>query len=160
VRILVGLEHFGLIGGSERYAAAVARELGRRGHEISIVAGARSGAALSDVACEIVPSYSDRKASQGELRELRDAVARCAPDVVLVLSIRSADAFDALLDGGAPVVRFVQDHTLFCPGLDKVYEDGELCDQPQGCAVCSATGSRAAASASSPRTTARPRSTA
>lgn len=132
MRILVGLEHFGLIGGSERYAAAVARELGRRGHEISIVAGARSGAALSDVECEIVPSYSDLESSQGELRELHDAVARRAPDVVLVLSIRSADAFDTLLDCGPPVVRFVQDHTLFCPGLDKVYEDGGLCDQPHG----------------------------
>ena len=29
-------------------------------------------------------------------------------------------------------MRYVHDHTLFCPGLNKYREDGELCHDPMG----------------------------
>ena len=41
MRILLGCERLDLVGGSERYAADVARGLTERGHEVEIVTGRR-----------------------------------------------------------------------------------------------------------------------
>jgi glycosyltransferase involved in cell wall biosynthesis len=39
------------------------------------------------------------------------------------------------LERVAPIVRFVQDHTLFCPSLNKIWADGSNCDRPLG-SIC------------------------
>ncbi len=44
---------------------------------------------------------------------------------------RNVDAAEVLVDS-SPVLRFVHDHTLFCPGLNKYCEDGETCREPMG----------------------------
>jgi len=129
VRILITIDHWGLIGGSERYATAIAAALRTRGHEVRVLAGAAAGERLEDVPCAVVPSYSDLRADPTEFtRVAREQAA----DVILVLSIRSTPIFKALLALGVPAVRFVQDHTLFCPSLNKVHEDQSNCEKALG----------------------------
>jgi len=129
VRILITIDHWGLIGGSERYATAIAGALIARGHDVRVLAGAAAGETLEDVPCDVVPAYSDPRA---DVRELVEVVRKARPDLVLVLAIRSTPVFRALLDLGPPVVRFVQDHTLFCPSLNKIHEDQSNCVKPLG----------------------------
>jgi glycosyltransferase involved in cell wall biosynthesis len=63
--------------------------------------------------------------------ELEACVRHSRPDVIFVSALRNVDGLDALT-GLAPLVRYVHDHTLFCPGLNKFREDGELCHEPLG----------------------------
>jgi glycosyltransferase involved in cell wall biosynthesis len=134
VRILAAIDVFGLIGGSERYAAAAVDALARRGHELALLCGADQGLERpTGCAVTALPAFSAQRHGAAERDGLRRAVADSAPDVVFLLTCRSAATFELLL-GEAPLVRFVQDHTLFCPGLNKLYEEGTVCTQPLGLA--------------------------
>lgn len=124
MRILLCIDHWGLIGGSERYATAIAAALLARGHTLRVLAGAAAGERLESVPCDVVPEYS---AERGERHELTRVARRHEQDIVLVLSIRSRPTLEALYALGKPLVRFVQDHTLFCPSLNKIHEDQSNC---------------------------------
>jgi len=56
--------------------------------------------------------------------------------VLLVLSLRNRAAAGRLaaLRPAVPTVRFVQDHTLFCPALNKLHADGSPCRTAVGAA--------------------------
>ena len=136
VKVQVAIDTWDLIGGSERYAGAVTAELCRRGHEVAVLCGASAGADFDlprPIEVTRVPGFSARRPTREQKGELRAAVASFAPDVLYLLTCRSARTFAALLDL-APVVRFVQDHTLFCPGSNKLRGDGSLCARPLGLA--------------------------
>ncbi|HUR27234.1 MAG TPA: glycosyltransferase, partial [Planctomycetota bacterium] len=137
MKVLVTLDNWGLVGGSERYAGDIVQSLAARGHEVRVLCGAvrtprlalpGGGAPLVD------PNYSDGHASGPELDSLARTARACAPDVLFVLSCFQAATFRAL-EGVAPIVRFVQDHTLFCPSLNKIWADGSNCDRPIG-SIC------------------------
>jgi hypothetical protein len=132
VRILAAIDVWGLIGGSERYAAAAVNALARRGHSLSILCGEDHGLARP-ASTPVTPldGYSAQRHTPTQRVALREAVAAAAPDVVFLLTCRSAATFELLLDA-APLVRFVQDHTLFCPGLNKLHEEGSVCVVPLG----------------------------
>ena len=137
MRILVALDNWGLIGGSERYAGDVVVALAARGHDLALLCGARRTPALvlprgADLIVDA--NYSDADASPRELHALAQSVRTARPDVIFVLSCFQARTFRAL-EGLAPIVRFVQDHTLFCPSLNKILADGSNCDRPLG-SVC------------------------
>ena len=53
--------------------------------------------------------------------------------MIYVSTLRNVGA-NRLLNGLGPLVRYVHDHTLFCPGLNKYREDGETCREPMGLA--------------------------
>lgn len=132
MRILLTIDHWGLIGGSERYATAIAAALISRGHTVEVLAGASAGETLAGVRCTVVPAYSEPKAGPAEIEALARAARGIASDVVLLLSIRSRATLEVLYALGRPVVRFVQDHTLFCPGLNKLHEDQSNCEHALG----------------------------
>ena len=67
----------------------------------------------------------------GDRLELLTRLHKANPEVVFFSALRNVDAAAALLEV-APVVRYVHDHTLFCPGLNKYREDGEICRDPMG----------------------------
>ena len=67
--------------------------------------------------------------SRGDAAQIKKA--RANADCTLVLSRLSEDALDLFLQG-PPLVRFVQDHTLFCPGLNKLRDDNTACENPLG----------------------------
>lgn len=135
MRVLLGIDTWGLVGGTERYASDVAGALRARGHDVAVlcrdVGAGACAAAPSDVPVVQDAAFGDPSAGRGALRELARRVRRERPDVVFLQIARGSKLVDALLDA-APLVRFVHDHTLFCPGLNKVRADGELCDRPLG----------------------------
>lgn len=128
MRLLLCADTWGLIGGSERYAGAVAEELLERGHELAILCARLVGPAPVGIDVAEIPAFGDRKAASGSVAA---RAAAWGPDAALVLSCASPAAFEALLDV-VPTVRFVQDHTPFCPGLNKLHTDGNACQSVQG----------------------------
>jgi len=134
VRILIGIDTFGLIGGSERYALAVSHELAQRGHAVGVLCGARGDEAPKGIELLHVPAYSDESAEAVELLELERAIRGFAPDVIFLLSSRSRAATKRItrLARSTPLVRYIQDHVLFCPGLNKMQRDGSVCTSPLG----------------------------
>jgi len=128
MRLLLCADTWGLIGGSERYAGAVAEELAERGHQLTVLCARRVGTEPWGVEVDVEPAYAERDDPAGRIAAL--AAAR-RPDAILVLSSSSPAAFEELL-GVAPTVRFVQDHTPFCPGLNKLHGDGSACQRPLG----------------------------
>jgi glycosyltransferase involved in cell wall biosynthesis len=137
MKILVTLDNWGLIGGSERYAGQLVHALADRGHKVHVLCGAKATPAMAlPKASQLLidPAYSDAQASPRELATLVHSARSLDADVVLVLSCFQARSFDALFEIG-PLVRFVQDHTLFCPSLNKVLADGSNCHRPLG-SIC------------------------
>ncbi len=128
MRLLLCADTWGLIGGSERYASAVAEELSARGHELAVLCARRVGPEPRGVEVAVEPAYAKRDDPAGRIAA---TAAAWHPEAILVLSCSSPAAFEELL-GVAPTVRFVQDHTPFCPGLNKLHADGSACQRPQG----------------------------
>ena len=113
MKILVTLDNWGLVGGSERYAGDVVEALAARGHELHVLCGSVRTPALSLPAGSrriVEGNYSDGHASRADLAALTRTARALAPDVIFVLSCFQAQSFQAL-EPVAPIVRFVQDHT-------------------------------------------------
>lgn len=135
MRILFGIDTWGVVGGTERYAAVVVPALIERGHDVVVLCRE----ALPDglprelhgVPVLEMPTLDGASMSRVERAELAGRVRDLEPDVAFLQVARNLDALAALCEL-LPVVRFVHDHTLFCPGLNKFREDGELCDRPLG----------------------------
>ncbi len=128
-RVLVVTTRWDLVGGSERYAGDVVRALRARGLDVPVLCARGQQEGAEEVLRSEALSYEHL--SRRERAELRDLVRGARPDTIYLLSRARADALRVLQDV-APVVRFVQDHTLFCPGLNKLHEDGSPCSSPLG----------------------------
>lgn len=129
MRVALVTKRFDLIGGSERYAGAVARGLADRGHDVHVYCAQGEQDAGARRTCS--PALDSERPTREECGALRSAVRGHGADVVYILSSLAPRAFDALA-AAAPLVRHVQDHTLFCPGLNKVREDGTNCREALG----------------------------
>ena len=139
MKILLSIDTWGLVGGTERLAAAVARGLADRGHELTVLcrearsadfAGLGSSASLRVEALDFLNAKSFSKAQRGQIAV---AVRSIAPDVIFQQSNCSLAALTELV-GLAPLVRFVHDHPPFCPGLNKFRSDGQVCTEQLGVA--------------------------
>jgi glycosyltransferase involved in cell wall biosynthesis len=135
VRVLLGIDTWGLVGGTERYAAVVVPALRAAGHEVLVLCREAHpgsfGGELETVPVVALPELDGETMSRAARVQLRQQVRELAPDVVFLQVARNLTALSELVEL-APVVRFVHDHTLFCPGLNKYREDGELCERPLG----------------------------
>jgi glycosyltransferase involved in cell wall biosynthesis len=137
MRVLVTLDNWSLIGGSERYAGDIVNALAARSHAVQVLCGAAPAPRLAlPPGCELLvdPNYSDARATASELGRLARTARAASPEVLFMLSCFQASSFRAL-ERVAPIVRFVQDHTLFCPSLNKIWSDGENCANAFG-SVC------------------------
>ena len=131
MRLLLGCERLDLVGGSERYAADVARGLTARGHEVHVVTS-QLGQEIPGLVTEL-PGLFDHEAAPSALSAFELELRNWNPDRVLLLS-RAAPAVLRASSERALTARFVQDHTLFCPGLNKLHADGSPCSDPMGAA--------------------------
>ena len=135
MRVLFGIDTWGLVGGTERYAAVVIPALIERGHEVVVLCREAHepdfGPGLDRVPVIVDPELGGEGLSPDAERGLRARARDAEPDVIFMQVARNLGALAALADT-APLVRFVHDHTLFCPGLNKYREDGELCTRPMG----------------------------
>ena len=131
---LLGLAHtWDLIGGSERYARAAVEELCSRGHTLRLLGAVGEQAAPAGLELVHEPAWGDPRADAAARAGLAARARAWAPDAALVLSARSEPAFAALA-AALPTARFVQDHTPFCPGSNKLRGDGSPCRAPLGAA--------------------------
>jgi glycosyltransferase involved in cell wall biosynthesis len=131
VHVLFTLDTWGLIGGTERYAVVVVPALIERGHRVTILCREDQRGPEGGVEVIEVPELGGAGLSRAARHALSRAVRHAEPDVVYLSTLRNLDALDELLEL-APLLRYVHDHTLFCPGLNKYREDGELCRDPMG----------------------------
>lgn len=131
MRITIAVDAFAPIGGSERYAIDVARELGRA-HVVTVVT-ARAGAESQEHELVVEERLADADLDDAGRARLLRTFAATRPDVVFALTARSLRAFLAL-GHALPVVRFVQDHVPFCPGSNKTLASGAPCESPLGAA--------------------------
>lgn len=136
MRILIGIDTHGLIGGSERYALQIAEELRLRNHAVGVLCGKVEPQASAPKDLWVLPAYSAERSSPAQLDELETTIRTFRPDVLYLLSARGRAAVRRMtrLARELPVIRFIQDHTLFCPGLNKLHADGRNCTEPFGLA--------------------------
>jgi len=131
MRLLLGCKRLDLVGGSERYVADLSRGLDRRGHEVCVITSRRGQNAGRSVI--EVPGLFDEEASPEALSVLERHLRDTSPDRVLLLSRAAPEVLRACSER-APTARFVQDHTLFCPGMNKLHADSSPCTDPMGSA--------------------------
>lgn len=136
MRLVVCARTFDLIGGSERYARDVVVELARRGHGVHLVAARADAAELDGLPIAVEPAWGDPRAGAQAAAALVARATAWTPDAALVLSAGSERACAALA-AALPVARFVQDHTPFCPGANKLRADASPCRAPLGAACLS-----------------------
>jgi len=132
--VLFVLDTWGLIGGTERYAAVVVPALLERGHRVTVLCREDQRPGFADVEVLVHPELGGTRLAGEARRELYRDLHALAPDVTYLSTLGNLDALE-LLTHVAPSVRFVHDHTLFCPGLNKVHENGDNCRDPFG-TVC------------------------
>jgi glycosyltransferase involved in cell wall biosynthesis len=131
VHVLFVIDTWGLIGGTERHAQVVVPALLRCGHRVTVLCREDQKPDFADATVIEFPSLEGQWMSRADRSELGSRVRALEPDVVFLSALRNIHAAEALTEI-APVVRYVHDHTLFCPGLNKFTEDGETCREPMG----------------------------
>jgi glycosyltransferase involved in cell wall biosynthesis len=132
VKILFSIDTWGLVGGTERLAAAVVPGLLERGHEIEILCRDNQNPDYGKgLDVHELTFLNDDSFSPGQRAQLKDVVHSAAPDVIFQQSNCSLTCLRELVEL-APLVRFVHDHPLFCPGLNKFHLDGETCKKALG----------------------------
>ncbi|MCZ6598240.1 MAG: glycosyltransferase family 4 protein [Planctomycetota bacterium] len=131
MRVLFVLHSWGLIGGTERYAAGVIPALQKRGHEVTVLCAALAGENPVEVPVLVEPDLAHRRSPRAAMDAVEKRVRSVEPEVVFVSALMNTDAL-ARLAAVAPMVRYVHDHVLFCPSHNKYREDGETCHDPMG----------------------------
>lgn len=131
MRLLLGVGHWRLIGGSERYALETARQLAARGHEVTVLHGTGEGYPEPGLSFELFEPLGELTPDAKDRHRLRKRLSELRPDLIFQLTPCAPWVIEEHL-GAAPLVRFVQDHTLFCPGLNKMLVGGEPCTEPMG----------------------------
>jgi len=124
--------NLGTVGGTESYIRTIIGDLAQRGHESEVA----SEQDLSDGA--IAPWHPLPEIfTPGKRWGLRHGwrlariLWRAKPDLVHLHNTMNPDLV-SIVGRLCPAVRYVHDHTLFCPGLNKVHWDGALCDRAMG----------------------------
>lgn len=115
MRVLLAIDAIDTLGGSERHARELLVELAARGHDARVLVE-RPPAPGHGLPAGFPPIHvaPDAHAAEAVARALR-------PEVVHVLGAREPARARALARV-APLTRFVQDHTSFCPGLNKIVD--------------------------------------
>ena len=131
MHILFVLDAWGLVGGTERHASVVIPALLERGHRVTVLCKEDQHPGIGPVEVIEFPALGQAWLTREEKRDLTRRVKAAAPDVTLVSILHNSHAYGLLLDL-APLVRFVHDHRLYCPGMNKYLEDGNVCRKPMG----------------------------
>ncbi len=112
MKILYVHECFGSLGGAEANVFIVAGELGRRGHDVGILHGPGTGK-NEDRWREALPTRFELDAKSPR-DSVRAALSTFQPDAVYVHKMDDLEVIGALVESGAPLVRMVHDHDIYC----------------------------------------------
>ena len=129
MRIALAVGRWEPIGGSERYALDLAEQLAAAGDELVILSAGGDAPLPPGAEAVAYSPLGDFFAAQGDHPDAGDVLAALRVDLILLVSgVAPWVAIQLALV--APLVRFVQDHTFFCPGLNKRRTKGTICDFP------------------------------
>ncbi len=112
MRLLFVHECFGSLAGAEANAFITATELRARGHEIAILHGPETGKGVENWRAVFNPRFP--LAGSGHNALTRAALAKFQPDAVYVHKMADLEVITALVESGAPLVRMVHDHDIYC----------------------------------------------
>jgi glycosyltransferase involved in cell wall biosynthesis len=129
MKILQVNQYCGSKGGTELYLHLVSEELTRRGHEVNLLCDEAEGdgtAAGVQRLKGITPYLLDK--DDVLTAGLKDVVRRTDPDLVNLHNIHNSRVIRCLAEM-RPTVRYVHDHTLFCPRR-RYYVYGASCSRP------------------------------
>ena len=127
MRILFVHERFGALGGAEANAVITAEELKKKGHEIGILHGKRTGKG-EDRWEKIFGWRREMGNSANRAFFVRDALRAYDPDVIYVHKMADLDVIESLVRSGFPTVRMVHDHDIYCMRSYKYfYRSRQIC---------------------------------
>jgi len=119
MRMLFIHERFGALAGAEANVLATASELKRRGHDLGILHGPRTGQA--EAAWEETFGARFPLAAQDTSLAVNAALESFQPDLAYVHKLADLQALRALSSAGLPRVRMVHDHDLCCMRSSKYF---------------------------------------
>ena len=135
MHVLFVLETWGLIGGAERHASQVVPLLHARGHMVSVLCAQDLLPGVEGVEwVHVLPELARERLDVASRARLVGMLREIDPHVVFWTSSHNLEVFEYVVER-FPVVRYVHDHALFCPSLNKYRQDGEICREPLG-TVC------------------------
>lgn len=111
MKILFVHDKFGAFGGAETNIRITAEVLGPRGHELGIAY--MSGTGRDEAAWVQLFDHSWHLGSS-PAEKVQSCIDEFEPDVIYVHSISDLELLQACLNSGAPAVRMVHDHDLYC----------------------------------------------
>ena len=129
MRVLLAIDALDTLGGSERYAREIAPVLAARGHEVRYLVEREPRAHEGDNAQAHAQTPVHVAATPTAAAQV---AVHVRPEVVYVLGAREPRRVRALASV-APVVRHVQDHVPFCPGLNKLVQPAAGATTPVSC---------------------------
>ncbi len=122
---------WGAAGGTESYLAGLVAAQSRGGKLCAVLAET-IGEGPAGVPVVRVPGLTATDRAEPRAPErFAEAVREIGPDVIHLHNVTHPEIVERAPEL-APSVSFVHDHTPFCPGLNKEYADGGLCDRPMG----------------------------
>jgi glycosyltransferase involved in cell wall biosynthesis len=129
MKILFVHQYCGALGGAETDILLGAGSLKNRGHEVALLHSSHTG--RSEAAWEQIFSACYSLAGQTPLAAVQSALELFSPDVIYFHSLPDLGVLGALLDSGAPVVRRVHDHRMYCMRGGKYnYFTRAVCNRP------------------------------
>ena len=129
MKILYVHERFGALAGAEANAHITATELAARGHVIGIIHGPGTG--KNEAAWQTTFSQRFALGAGDNAAVVRAALAAFSPDAVYVHKMADLNVIAALVSSGAPLVRMVHDHDIYCMRSYKYnYFTRAICTRP------------------------------
>ncbi|HEX4645563.1 MAG TPA: glycosyltransferase family 4 protein [Verrucomicrobiae bacterium] len=126
MKVLFVHERFGAFAGAESNILASAGALKLRGHTVGILHGPFTGKGL--------PAWSEAFPWRFPLASDGGSAAALntfQPDVIYVHKLADLEVIEILLDSGAPLVRMVHDHDLYCMRSYKYnFFTRQICERP------------------------------
>src|SRR5206468_2877231 len=104
-------------------------ELLRRGHKVGLLHGRGTGRSEEAWRKTFSPCFG--LAEGGSAETIPHVLRRFRPEVIYMHKMADLDVIETLLESGAPVVRMVHDHELYCMRSYKYnYFTREICTRP------------------------------
>ncbi|MGI8966841.1 MAG: glycosyltransferase family 4 protein [Limisphaerales bacterium] len=129
MRLLFVHERFGAWGGAEVNLHTTAVELKRRGHSLGILHGPPTGKEEAAWQKTFSDRYLIKKENNSEMA--KETLRRFQPDLVYVHKMDDLEVLETLVESGAPLVRMVHDHEMYCMRSYKYhYLSRKICVRP------------------------------
>jgi len=129
MKLLYVHERFGALAGAEANAHITATELGKRGHAPGILHGPGTG--KNEPAWQTTFPFRAALGAGDNSAVVKKALADFSPDAVYVHKMADLSVIQTLVESGAPLLRMVHDHDIYCMRSYKYnYFNRKICTRP------------------------------